>query len=193
VPFHAPPPAAAWTHEDARAGFEVVYFQADNDGQLLIGCTTALQDGRTWIIDYKIRVDASWTTRSALITGSSTLGLRTVLLEHDGQGRWQLDGDPAQHLDGCFDVDLESSAMTNALPVHRLALPVGARAAAPAAYVRAEDLRVERLEQEYLRTASAQPQQHYDYKAPAFDFRCQLVYDQHGLVVRYPGIAARAA
>jgi hypothetical protein len=44
-------------------------------------------------------------------------------------------------------------AMTNALPVHRMALPIGARAAAPAAYVRAADSSVERLEQEYLRTS----------------------------------------
>src|SRR3954453_15836540 len=38
-------------------------------------------------------------------------------------------------LDACLDVDLESSAMTNALPVHRLNLATGERAQAPAAYV----------------------------------------------------------
>jgi hypothetical protein len=37
--------------------------------------------------------------------------------------------------------------MTNALPVHRIALPAGAPADAPAAYVRAAGLAVERLEQ----------------------------------------------
>jgi hypothetical protein len=40
-------------------------------------------------------------------------------------------------LDGCLDADLESSAMTNAMPVRRLGLAVAARAAAPAAYFRA--------------------------------------------------------
>src|SRR6266496_4494525 len=33
------------------------------------------------------------------------------------------------HLDGCRDVDLEAPAMTNALPVRRMGLPVAARGA----------------------------------------------------------------
>jgi len=82
--------------------------------------------------------------------------------------------------------------MTDALPVHRLDLEIGGRSAAPAAYVRADHLGVERLEQEYIRTGSEQPQQQYNYAAPAFDFTSQLVYDEYGLVVRYPGIAVRA-
>ena len=46
-------------------------------------------------------------------------------------------------LDGCFDVDLEASACTNTLPIHRLAgLGIGEEAAAPAVYVRATDLAV---------------------------------------------------
>ena len=45
--------------------------------------------------------------------------------------------------------------MTNALPVHRMALPVGTRGDAPAAYVRADGLAVERLEQTYARPDSS--------------------------------------
>nr|MDQ3359163.1 putative glycolipid-binding domain-containing protein [Actinomycetota bacterium] len=193
MPFLAPPPTAAWSHQDARTGFEVVYFQVHDEGHLLIGSTTAPQLGRTWIVDYEIRVDASWMTHSARFTGRSSTGRCTLLLEHDGHGRWQVDGARAPDLDGCLDIDLESSAMTNALPVHRLDLEIGGQSAAPAAYVRADHLGVERLEQEYIRTSSEQPQQQYNYAAPAFDFTSQLVYDQYGLVVRYPGIAVRAA
>ena len=82
--------------------------------------------------------------------------------------------------------------MTNALPVHRIALPVGARAFAPAAYLRALDLSVERLDQDYVRTADEGRYQRYDYAAPAFGFACRLVYDEAGLVLDYPGIAVRA-
>jgi uncharacterized protein len=82
--------------------------------------------------------------------------------------------------------------MTNALPVRRMGLPVAARAAAPAAYIRAGGLAVERLEQTYLRTADEASCQHYDYTALAFDFAARLVYDESGLVLDYPGIAVRA-
>lgn len=47
-----------------------------------------------------------------------------------------------------LDVDLESSALTNALPVHRMGLGIEPAADAPAAYVRALDLSVDRLEQD---------------------------------------------
>jgi hypothetical protein len=37
-----------------------------------------------------------------------------VTLRADGDGSWVVDGRPAPQLDGCLDVDLESSSMTNA-------------------------------------------------------------------------------
>jgi hypothetical protein len=192
MPFLPPPPSAAWAHQEARSGFEVVYFQPRDDGHLVIGATTAVEGGQSWIVDYEIRVDVGWRTRSARVTGRSSSRARTRLLEGDGEGRWRIDGEPALHLNGCLDVDLESSAMTNALPVHRLAHTTGAVAQAPATYVRARDLSIERLEQQYARTIDQDEHQRYDYTAPAFNFSCQLVYDEAGLVLEYPGIAVRA-
>ena len=78
------------------------------------------------------------------------------------------------------------------MPVRRLALGMGEQATAPAAYVRALDLSVERLEQRYVRTGADDSEQRYDYAAPALDFSCQLIYDDGGLVLTYPGIAVRA-
>jgi len=192
MPFASMPATAAWQHQDARSGFEVVFFQLVDDGCRIEGCTTAVEDGATWIVGYEIVLDAAWTTLSAHISGRSASGSRSAVLEADGAGRWRVDGTRAPHLDGCLDVDLESSALTNALPVHRMGLGVGRRAAAPAAYVRALDLTVERLEQTYVRLPDHGLHQGYDYTAPVFDFACQLVYDESGLLLDYPGIAVRA-
>ena len=114
-------------------------------------------------------------------------------LEADGRGGWLVDGVAAPHLDGCLDVDLESSSLTNAFPVNRLGLAPTESADAPAAYVRALDLVVERLEQRYVRIDDGSGGGRYDYTSPAFDFRCELAYDAAGLVLDYPGIASRAA
>jgi hypothetical protein len=62
-------------------------------------------------------------------------------------------------------VDLEASALTNALPVRRMGLPVSGRAAAPAAYLRAVGLAVERLEQTYVRITEEAGCQRYEYAA----------------------------
>ena len=190
--FLPPPATACWLHREARSGFEVAYFRGQEDGWAVDGTTAAVEDAQTWIVTYSIRLDAAWTTRSARIMARTAAGLRETLLEVDQTGGWLVDGGPAPYLDGCRDVDLESSALTNALPVHRLGLAAGGQADAPAAYVRALDLSVDRLEQTYRRIADEGARQRYDYAAPAFGFTSRLVYDESGLVLDYPGVARRA-
>jgi hypothetical protein len=187
------PATAAWRHVGARDGFEVVFLRRETDGYQLDGQSTAVENGQAWGIRYTITLDASWATRSAHLVGRSALGSHEVRLEGDGSGRWRLEGRPAPQLDGCFDVDLEASACTNALPVHRLGLDVGQEADAPAAYVRAFDLRLERLEQRYARLPDDGERVRYDYAAPAFGYRDELAYDKVGFVLVYPGIAVRVA
>ena len=192
VSFAPLPVTAAWQHHQVRSGFEVVYFEPTAGGYHVQGATVAIEDGTSWVVNYEIDLDASWHTRGAHISGRSTAGPRRMLLEADGMGSWRINGKPAPHLGGCLDVDLESSAMTNTLPVHRIDLDVGEKAAAPAAYVRAVGLAVERLEQTYERIADDAGRQRYGYAAPLFEFTCRLVYDHTGLVFDYPGIAVRA-
>ena len=161
-------------------------------GVRIEGTTAAAEDGEAWVVSYLVELDAAWATRSARITARTGTGSREAFLETDGAGHWRVDGRAAPQLDGCMDVDLESSAMTNALPVHRLNLRAGETADAPAAYVRALDLSVERLEQVYRRAADQDGRQQYEYSAPAFGFTALLRYDDSGLVTDYPGIAVRA-
>lgn len=190
--FRPPPTSACWQHGTARSGFEVTYFEAIPDGLRIEGTTAAVEDAQTWVVTYLVELNAAWATRIARITGRTAAAWRETFLESDGAGRWLVDGNAAPHLDGCLDVDLESSAMTNALPVHRMNLRVGEAADAPAAYVRVHDLTAERLGQVYTRIADQDAQQRYEYTAPAFGFASRLRYDDSGLVVDYPGIAVRA-
>jgi uncharacterized protein len=184
---------AAWHHRDARHGFEALFITSSDDGYRCDGDVAAVEDGSAWAVRYSVLVDRSWTTRSVNVSGLSASGRWDLCLEADGRGGWHLDGAPVPDLDGCLDVDLEASVFTNALPVHRLRLAVGADADAPAAYVRAHEARVERLEQRYARLADHGERSRYDYAAPAFGFRDVLVYDAAGLILTYPGIAERVA
>jgi uncharacterized protein len=146
-----------------------------------------------WAVTYEIEVDAGWRTRRASVSTRSAHGERSIEIEADGLGSWWADGDELPHVAGCLDLDLESSAFTNAFPVQRMRLAPGARAEAPATYIRATDLRIERLEQRYARVDDRDGGEVYDYESPAFDFRCELAYDEGGLVRDYPGIATRVA
>jgi hypothetical protein len=187
------PSTAAWRHLDARTGFEVVFLNREGDGYRLEGYTTAVEEGDAWIVRYTLTLDSNWAARCAHINARSALGERDVRLESHGAGAWFVDGKPMPELTGCLDVDLEASACTNTCPVQRLGLEVGQATDAPAVYLRAPDLTVERLEQSYRRLPNDGEHSRYDYVAPSFNFRSVLVYDEFGLVLDYPGIAARIA
>jgi uncharacterized protein len=185
------PGFAAWRHVGTRDGFEVLFVRSDAEGRGLEGHATAVEDGTAWAVQYSILLDADWVTRRVRVTAHSSAGSREVRLESSGAGTWLVDGVRAPHLDGCVDVDLEASVFTNALPVRRLHLELGTAADVPAAFVRAPDLAVERLDQRYLRLDDEGGQQRYDYAAPRFDYTGTLGYDSSGLLLKYPGIAER--
>lgn len=188
------PPLAAWRHLQARTGFEVVFLApVAGGGYCAEGGSTAVEADEGWTVRYMVEVGADGLTQRARVSVISATGPHQLTLEAIRPGRWTIDGRPLHQLDGCFDVDLECSALTNALPVHRLGLRVGEHAEAPAAFVRATDLRVERLEQQYTRLEGRERGQRYRYVAQRFGVDCHLVYDSSGLILDYPGLAARVA
>lgn len=179
------PSFAAWRFVDAVDGFEVVY----PSPRRLRGHTAAVEDGRPYAVSYDIALDEGWRTREVHVTSETETGRRATVLLSDGGGHWTVDGVPAPHLDGLVDVDLETSACTNTLPVHRLPMPDGEVTVASAVYVRALDASVTRLDQTYRRRGPHT----FDYTSEGGAFRAVLEYDDAGLVVDYPGIARRAA
>ena len=182
------PQAAAWRHEASKDGFEVVFFAQGPDAVRIAGETTAVEEGEPFWVGYEIELDpATWATRRARVRGRSaaapTSGWSSATAAAPGGSTAQ----PRRSSTGVEDVDLEASAMTNAFPVRRMRLAPGVRTDAPAAYVRALDLSVERLEQTYERLGDRR----FEYDCRRFDFTCELVYDDAGLVTTYPEIARR--
>jgi uncharacterized protein len=185
APDAALPTFAAWRFVGAVDGFEVVY----PDAHRLRGHTSAVEQGRAYAVRYDIALDDRWRTREVRVSSDTVEGERSTVLLSDGDGHWTVDGADAPHLDGLVDVDLEASACTNTLPVHRLSLPVGEEVVAAAVYVRALDLSVTRLDQTYRRRGDRT----FDYVSEGGAFRAVLEYDDAGLIVDYPGIAVRFA
>ena len=169
----------AFRHIGVRDGFEVAWFTPPT---LLRGGSTFVEEGAGHHIAYEITLAPDGSTSTATIRSLD----RAIALTRAG-ATWLIDGVARPDLSECPDVDLESSAVTNALPVARLGLEVGETARALAAWVRA-DLTVERLEQTYTRL----DERRYDYVSHYDGFRAVLEYCDDGLIVDYPGIAIRA-
>lgn len=185
------PRQAAWRHCEARDGFEVAFFAHSAEGYVITGSTAAIEGDGAWAVRYDLRLNTDWSTNSARVSAVSMNGECDVAIELSPPGGWVVDGTETPQLDGCLDVDLESSALTNAFPVRRLGLEPGRAADAPAVYVRSPDLRTERIDQRYRRLSDRDGRQRYRYASTSFGFVAELVYDPCGLVTTYPGLAER--
>ncbi len=184
------PPSALFRHTSVREGFESVLFRPEGERFRLEGGTAAVEDGVPLSVQYRVAVDDAWRTAYVEAAGISPSGHHTVAVE-TRDGRWWVDGELRPDLDGCVDIDFESSVVTNTLAVHRIDLTPGTSAEVPAAFVRADDLRVERMEQTYRCLENGPDRTTFDYSSTTFDFSCRLVFDSSGLVVDYPGIGSR--
>lgn len=184
------PKVAAWRLAGAYDGFEVVRFSAGEHGIVFDGTTVGVESGAAWSIHYVIDVGLDWQVRRALVTDQT--GAR-LTAQTDGAGSWTVNGKARADLQGCRDLDLEASAVTNTLPIHRLRLAIGERGESAAAYVRIHELAVERLDQSYRRLPDADGKLAFDYQAARFGYHDELVFAPDGLVLDYPGIGMRVS
>jgi uncharacterized protein len=178
------PEFAAWRFVGGVDGFEVVYPTSGT----LRGHTSAVEDALPYAVGYEIQLDQRWHTRRARVWADTLDRTGEIVLASDGDGTWTLDGVPAPHLNGLIDIDLEASACTNTLPIHRMSFPTDQVVPAAAVYVQALDLSVTRLDQTYRRIDAHR----FAYTSEA-DFRAVLEYDGAGLIIDYPGVARRFA
>jgi uncharacterized protein len=139
-------------------------------------------------IVYTVFADRQWQPREARATITTPSGARELVLCSDEASGWQLDGDPASHLDGCRDVDLGWTPATNTVPIRRLGLQAGESATISAAWVRFPELDVVSNVQCYTRLANDR----WQYRSGDYDF--ELVTDPAtGLVLSYGDDLWRAA
>ena len=90
----------------------------------------------------------------------------------------------ATPLAGCLDVDLGFTPATNLLPIRRLALAIGQRAEARAAYLAFPRLRLLVLPQIYRRLSATR----YAYESPAHGYSATLHVTKIGAIADYPGV-----
>ena len=128
-------------------------------GLSLIGTILGSEDGVPVRIEYRVLADGAGLTSA--------------------KGVWTVDGVAARALKGCTDIDLGCSPSTNALPIRRLRLGVGASSTIQAAWVLFPTLEVVKAAQTYTRLDE------FTYRYDSGDFSAELTVDEDGLVARY--------
>ena len=174
-----------WRRLDAP-GSEESSVERVADGWRLAGALEVTEAGVHARLRYLIECDLEWRTRRAHVSGEAAGQPVRLELLADGEGWWHVDGAGMPALLGALDVDLGFTPATNLLPIRRLGLAIGARQAVRTAWMRFPELRVEPLEQSYVREA----ERTYRYEALVDGelFRARLDTDEFGRVLRYEGL-----
>ena len=154
------------------------------EGIVAQGVVSAEEDGAAYGLTISLMMDDGWTLRAARI--SCTNG-RELVLDHDGEGGWTKDGEPAPELDGCIDIDIWPTPFTNTLPVLRLPWQRGERREFTMAYVKAPDLQVCADRQRYTSLGGNR----FRFEAVDGDFAADIDFDGNGLVTDYPPLFYR--
>lgn len=167
---------------------EHVRFDAQGDRRaesLLVG----VLGGRAVRLRYELWIDADWRTRALRLTDVLT-GRLSLELTSDGEGRWRSGGAERPDLDGCIDVDLTCTPLTNVLPVRRLGSHVGLTQVIDVAWVDvATGPTVSRVRQRYTCLGVERDEASWHFESD--DFEREITVDADGFVLHYPGLFER--
>jgi len=140
--------------------------------------------GRGFALAYRLLLTADWTLTAADV---STMDGRRASLRATGSGAWlDADGRPLPALDGCVDIDIEATPLTNTLPIRRLPFGPGEARDLALIHVSAPSLAVSVARQRYARTGRG-----YRFESLDSDFAVDLPVDEDGFVLDYPGLFRR--
>ena len=167
-------------------GREEARIEQTTNGWRLTGRLEVREGGVRAQLVYVIDCERDWRTRRTIVTGSAAGAPIRFDFDADGDGHWTLNDGPLSLAEGALDIDLGFTPATNLLPIRRLNLAVGERADIRTAWLRFPELRVEALEQSYLRETHRVF--HYDALVDGERFQARLDTDEFGRVLLYEGL-----
>lgn len=167
---------AGWDSDD----IEVTELRWENEGWTISGEVSRER------VQYVLRLTATWQVRQFLLFRD--LQDPDLWLYTDGTARWgEMNGARRLELDGCYDIDLPCTPLTNSLPIRRLELHVGDRAELAVLSVDVETLGVRPVTHRYLRLDT------HRWAFAEGDESVEFEVDSYGLVIDQPGRFRRVA
>lgn len=170
-----------WRRVD-QPGHEYAELRRDESEWLLTGVALFEHEGLPCRIEYEVKCDDAWSTRSAAIAGQvgeQSVYVRIIAL---ADRSWEINDKVALQVAGCTDIDLNFSPSTNLLPIRRLNLDIGDASRVRAAWLRFPSFTLEPLEQTYRRISER------IFRYESANFVAELEISESGLPLRYGNI-----
>ena len=173
-------PSILWRTLSAPGHETAKIYGDDSEGWTIDGASIFMHEGEPVRLDYLIECDAGWNTTFATVDG--WVGDEIVEVEIAVEDSiWRMNGEQVSAVDGCTDIDLNFSPVTNTLPIRRLNLKVGETRAVKAAWLRFPSFQLEPLEQTYARI----DERTVRYESGS-GFAATLTVNEDDLVTHYP-------
>lgn len=174
---------SAWA--GCETGLEHAEISPVDGGVELAGVVVGQNGTVRYGLTYRVRVDSAWRTRDVRLR---TAAGRVLHLESNGQGVWRMNGAERPDLQGCLDVDIQATPVTNTLPIRRLGLKADESLEIRLCYIAVPSLDVSPHDQRYT---ALEPDRLYRFESLDSDFTADLPVDQDGFVRDYPGLFRR--
>ncbi len=149
-------------------------------------------------VSYRLVADEDGLVSRLSVTSDTAARERNLTMNRTGDGYWLLDagggsGGTRAELGGAVDVDLAHSPLFNTLPIRRLGLhKKSGEHTLPMAFVTLPELEVQAVHQNYRTVSLADAEDEAAVIGFTWDdFQADLVVDDDGLVISYPGVATR--
>ena len=133
-------------------------------------------------VEYTLLLNSLWETLSFRISSIHNSVVQLLEYTSDGKGKWFDNGEAVPRLEGCLDLDLPLTPLTNSLAVNRLGLQEGEEKSAHVVYVDLFAEKVSPVNQKYRRLSASE----YNYQNVPNDFEAVITMDEFGFVKDYP-------
>lgn len=178
-----------WQHLE-QAGWEHVRLQSDHPGwNIFDSILVRHHNGQVLRGGYTLVTDKQWRTLELRLMLETQPGaMEGIHLLTEGDGTWtDANENHMPELDGCLDVDIQWSPLTNSLPINRLPLVKGEEQEIRVAYISLPHMIARPITQRYLRIDDETVR----YSSESRDVACDITIDREGFVVSYPSLFAR--
>lgn len=165
-------------------GHDAALLRPADEGWQLEGAAAFLESGLPCHLVYRVTVDHSWHTRSALIRGWYGTTAVDLVVTVSSDREWFLNGRSVAAVAGSIDVDLAFTPSTNLLPIRRLGLTIGASAPVVAAWLPFPGIDLRPLDQVYHRISDDT----YGYSSQGGTFTATLTVSPVGFVTNYSAL-----
>lgn len=143
-----------------------------------------IHESTPYKVDYNIKAKPNWELVSCRIASQLGEAADIQTFHRSRSGSWTRNKQPVEGAEGCTDIDISVSPLTNSFPINRLDLQVDQDREIKVLYIDILNQAIKPATQRYTKLSEFE----YHYQNVPNDFEAVITVDQLGLVKEYPGL-----